>query len=164
MNERELAELFRKLGARDPSAWARSQIEEDLPQLARFLFLRQAWKLVVKPKDMGWISEAREPSVQGPGSGIGPALERLLSTSVAPEDLTTVVRVMQWKVLAGLCQLLDDPGSLEVDVKDVAWRLFQVDTNDSPTVPIGGLLESVLETDPSGREMQLDYISSGDMK
>ena len=42
MNERELTELFRKLGARDPSAWARSQTSEKIPQLARFLFLRQA--------------------------------------------------------------------------------------------------------------------------
>jgi hypothetical protein len=26
----------------------------------------------------------------------------------------------------GLCYLLDDPGELEDEVRDVAWRLFQV--------------------------------------
>ncbi len=42
MNEMELTELFARLGARDPEKWARSQIKEGIPQLARFLFLRQA--------------------------------------------------------------------------------------------------------------------------
>jgi len=44
MNQKELAALFQKLGARDPDHWARSQVEEGVPQLARFLFLRQAWR------------------------------------------------------------------------------------------------------------------------
>jgi len=154
VNERELSELFRKLGARDPAGWARSQLEEGLPQLARFLFLRQAWKLVVKPDDPSWIPQARQTNADGPGGAVGPALERLLSAGASQDDLTTVVRVMQWWLLAGLYRLLDHPGDLEAEVKDVAWRLFQVDDNDCPTAAIGGLLESVLETEPSGREMR----------
>src|SRR5579872_1632644 len=59
MNVRELSALFRKLGARNPESWARSQLEENIPQLARFLFLRQAWKLVIDENDHGWISEMR---------------------------------------------------------------------------------------------------------
>lgn len=59
MNEQELTALFRKLGARDPAAWVRSQISENIPQLARFLFLRQAWKLVVNDSDSSWIADAR---------------------------------------------------------------------------------------------------------
>ena len=61
---------------------------------------------------------------------------------------------MQWTLLAGLCRLLDDPGTLEADVKDVGWHLFQLDENESPTNPIGALVESVLATEPSGREMR----------
>jgi hypothetical protein len=41
MNQDELTALFKKVGARKPEGWARSQIEEGIPQLARFLFLRQ---------------------------------------------------------------------------------------------------------------------------
>ncbi len=67
MDERELTELFRNLGADDPAGWARSQLEEGLPQLARFLFLRQAWKLVVKPDDSGWITAARQIDASRPG-------------------------------------------------------------------------------------------------
>jgi hypothetical protein len=61
---------------------------------------------------------------------------------------------MQWRLLAGLCQLLDDPGKLEVEVSDIAWRLFQVDDKEQPIAAMGGLLESVLETEPDGREMR----------
>src|SRR6478736_3386328 len=42
MDQKKLSALFRTLGARDPGAWAQSQIEEGVPQLARFLFLRQS--------------------------------------------------------------------------------------------------------------------------
>jgi len=154
VNEQQLADLFRRLGARNPVDWARSQVDSDIPQLARFLFLREAWKLVLPEGDRGWFSRSAEGDLSGPGGGIAPAIKRLLALGAKEEDLTTVVRVMQWRVLAGLCVLLDDPGNLEADVKDVAWRLFQVDENGQPIVPIGGLIESVLETEPSGREMR----------
>jgi hypothetical protein len=152
MDEQKLAALFRKLGARNPEAWARSQVQEKIPQLARFLFLRQAWRLVVSPDDLNWISEAQRTDPDRPGGEIGPAVRRLLSGGGCDADLTTVVRVMQWRTLAGFCQLLDDPGDLESEASDVAWRLFQVDENEKPVAVIGGLIESLLETDPTGRE------------
>ena len=37
-----LTERFRALGAQEPREWASSQISEGIPQLGRFLFLRQA--------------------------------------------------------------------------------------------------------------------------
>jgi hypothetical protein len=158
MNEQNrLAELFAKLGAKAPEEWARSQMEEKIPQIARFLFLRQAWKLVIDENDRSWIESCRSSAEAGssaPGSAVGPALQRLLAQGVSEEDLTTVVRVMQWRLLSGLCYLLDDPGELEDDVRDIAWRLFQVNEGEEPIAVIGGLHESVLETEPSGREMR----------
>ncbi len=154
MKERDLADLFRKLGARNPEVWARSQVKEGLPQLARFVFLRQAWKLVVAERDRSWLSERANDDQRGPGGAIGPALKRLLALGASEDDLTAVARVMQWRVLSGLCYLLDDPGDLESEVKDIAWRLFQVDENDQPIAAISGLNESVLETEPSGKEMR----------
>jgi hypothetical protein len=61
---------------------------------------------------------------------------------------------MQWRLLFGICQLLDETAEVEQEVRDIAWRLFQVDENDRPTVAISGLIESVLETEPSRREMR----------
>ena len=154
MNVQELSELFRKLGARNPEEWAHSQLEEKIPQLARFLFLRQAWNLVVRENDLGWISKMRQIDTKEPGGDIGPAINRLLGGSGDETDLTRVVRIMQWKILFGLCRLLDDPGDVEREVRDIAWRLFQVDENEHPIAIIGGLLESVLETEPTGQEMR----------
>jgi hypothetical protein len=153
-DERDLTNLFARLGARNPEQWARSQIEERIPQVARFLFLRQAWKLVVPEHDCNWIDEQANIAIGQPGGSIGAALGRLLAHGADRDDLTTVVRVMQWKLLAGLCYLLDDPGTLESEVKDVSWRLFQTDDDGQPIAVIASLHESVLDTEPSGQEMR----------
>jgi hypothetical protein len=68
---------------------------------------------------------------------------------------------MQWRLLFAVCQLLDDPGTLEKEVKDIAWSLFQVDEEDQSTAAITGLHESVLETDLTGREMPSRKRSTG---
>lgn len=154
MNERELTELFRKLGASEPESWAHSQITEGIPQLPRYLFLRQAWREVIKPDDRRWMSEMQPRDPNGPGAALGPAIDRILATGAREEDLTTVVRIMQWRLLAGLCVLLEDPDLLENEVADMTWGLFLLDEKYEPVVPIGGLIESVLETDPTGREMR----------
>jgi hypothetical protein len=154
MDENTLTDLFARLGARDPAHWARSEILEGIPQLARFLFLRQAWKLVLPEMDNRWIRDEAGADVDARGGAIGPALARLLLHGANENDLTAVVRVMQWRLLAGLCYLLDDPGGLEQEVKGIAWGLFQVDDNGRPTTVMSALHESLLETDPTGREMR----------
>lgn len=154
MNEQELTELFRKLGAQEPESWAHSQITEGIPQLLRYLFLRQAWRNVVSPDDNNWMSKLRPKEPNLPGGELGPAIDRILAAGARPEDLTTVVRVMQWRLLSRLSVLLEDPGLPEEEVADIWWQLFLVDENDNPIVPINGLIESVLETDPTGREMR----------
>src|SRR5262245_22730469 len=157
-NETErLTAIFRKLGAPDPEGWATSQIEEGIPQLARFLFLRQAWRQIVVEGDAAWIDREIKNSQAHPGtpfSGIGAALQRLRGEGVQLEDLTDVVRGMQAQLLFNLCYQLEDPGDLEPEATDVAWALFSVDEDGQPTEQIGGLHESVLETDPTGREMR----------
>ena len=66
---RELAERFRAVGAEEPEEWAASEVEEDIPQLARFLFLRRlwrsAWQWKLPPEE--WFAEP------GPGENAGPA-------------------------------------------------------------------------------------------
>jgi hypothetical protein len=153
-SEAELIKLFAKLGARDPAMWARSQLTEKIPQIARFVFLRQLWKLVVAENDNSWIQEGLTIEPTAPGGAIGSALRLTLSRGASEADLTTIVRIMQWRLLMGFCYLLDDPGVLEDDIKDITWCLFQVDEDGKPIAPITGLHESVLETEPSGREMK----------
>jgi len=153
-------ERFRMLGAYAPEGWARSQVEESIPQYARFVFLRQAWQSVIADGDTSWI----DPQIQqadrrprDPGAGIGPALKRMLATGASREDITEVVRVMQSHLLFNIAYQLADPGVVEYpseDMPQVSWALFEVDEEGQPLHPIGALHESVLDTDPTGREMR----------
>jgi len=154
MTEEQLVNLFRKLGAKDPEGWAHSQISEGIPQLARFAFLREAWKLVIQDRDCSWIDDEIDVSPKLPGGEVAPALRRLIESGTSKEDLSTVVRVMQWKVLQGLCELLDGVSEPETGLEEIVWKLVQVDRENRPIAPLSGLHESVLETEPTGREMR----------
>ena len=155
---KKLTELFSLVGAKKPESWARSQLEEGIPQLHRFLFLRQAWARVVAEDDREWIDSARHWAKQdpdGPGAGVGHSLERLLKAGASPDDLTELVRGMQWRLLFDLCYMLEDPAFVEDELDGFGWALVATDAHGEPTDEvIGGLHDSVLEMDPDGREMR----------
>ena len=157
MNRDELTSLFRKLGAPDPEGWARSQLEEGIPQLARFLFLRQAWRRIADERDASWIDRSiqrAESHPNEPYAGVGHALKKLRARGATDEELTDLARGMQARALFSFCYLLDDPGDLEDEVADMGWTLMQVDDAGNLLATIHGLHESVLATDPTGREMR----------
>ncbi len=122
-----------------------------------FFFLRQAWKGVIEDGNTSWIDAeiagARQ-APNNPGSGIGPALERLVAGGALRDDISTVARIMQWQLLSKMCYLLSDPSIEERELQDTAWCLFEVDESGNVGRPVDGLHESVLETDPTGREMR----------
>jgi hypothetical protein len=158
INLEDLTELFQRLGEKNPESWAASQRDEGINQLHRFLFLRQAWAGVVSEEDDGWMEKeinAAQANPSAPFSGVGQALSRLLASGVSRADLTDLVRGMQVSLLSHLCYLLEDPSLVEPELQDVGWALVETDSNLEPTqTGIGGLHESVLETDPTGREMR----------
>lgn len=153
----ELTAVFERVGARDPEDWAASEIEEGFPQLARFLFLRQAWRAIVSEEDTDWpstIAQIEDPNSNDPYAGVGHALASLLSKGATQEELIDLVRGVQAQLLFDICYLLEDPMLEEPEVQDVQWALVELDANGRPMRHIGGLHESVLETDPTGREMR----------
>jgi hypothetical protein len=158
ITQKTLADLFSRLGARDADSWARSQVQEGINQLHRFLFLRQAWSRVIPEGDHSWIDEAIAEFKTDPDAsftGIGGALVRLLKTGASRDDLADLVRGMQAQLLVDFCYLLDDPSLTEPELGDVGWALVETDSEFEPTArTIGGLHESVLQTDPTGREMR----------
>lgn len=157
---RRLTEVFRRLGAVDPKSWARSELEEGIPQLAHFVFLRQAWAGIVDERDVSWIEESIEDGKDAPNTfwgRLGAALELMKERGVPAEAIVTVVQTMQYQLLGELCQLLDDGGSSSPinagdDWPRVSWGLFQLDEEDKPLAAIGGLHEYADCDDPSGRE------------
>ena len=157
LNQKELTALFSKLGARNPEMWAASQTDEGTPQLARFLFLRQAWRFVIDESDHQWIDNeishaGAEPNE--PYAGVGHALRALRGRGATDEELTDLVRGMQAELLFQLCYLLEEPGELEPEVSDIRWAFVQVNDEGEVLATVDGLHESVVETDPTGREMR----------
>jgi hypothetical protein len=143
--------LFAKYGARDPELWAKSQLEEGIPQLQRFLFLRQAWSQVIDGQD--WVQSWLKAANQSPGSlhaTAANAIQRCLEKGVTPGDLTDIVRGVQAELLFQLCYLLEDPMFTEGELQDLSWGLFEVDGDGDPVGPrMFALHESVFDTDPS---------------
>lgn len=155
MNREALVELFRKLGAPDPTEWAHSQLSEGINQLGRFVFLRQAWRQVVPPDNSSWIDsvvEHGEARPLDPGAAAGPALQRMLDAGASRDDIHQLVRSMQSELLFAFCYLLEDPGELEQELTDMCWALVQTDHEGRIIDSIAGLHESVLETDPAARK------------
>lgn len=153
----DLTELFRLLGAAEPEEWAASQIEEGVPQLHRFLFLRQAWRAIVTEDDTSWIGAAIAATALAPDApyaSVGAVLSILRAKGVTDDEITDLVRGVQAELLFQFCYLLDEPDIDEEEAADVAWGLFAVDEDGAPLEPLFGLHESVLETDPTGREMR----------
>jgi hypothetical protein len=156
-----LARLFTALGARDPEAWARSQAEEGISQLHRFLFLRQAWACIASESDDSWIDRQIEYARRAPDapfSGAGRAMAALLERGADRADVVDLIRGAQAELLVNLCRLLEDPGldgEARPEVRSIGWRLVETDERDEPTDRAIALLhESVLSTDPTGREMR----------
>jgi len=102
MDQDKLVALFKTLGAPEPEGWAASQIEEGIPQLARFLFLRQAWNTVVAEDESGWIDAQIQQYLDSPNApyaGTGRALESLRSKGATDSELIDLVRGMQVETL-----------------------------------------------------------------
>ena len=97
-----------------------------------------------------------EQHPRAPGAGIGPALKQVLEAGASREDITEVVRVMQWELLAHMAYLLADSSVVDYPSDEMPranWMLFEVDENGQPLHPFD-VHENVLSTDPTGREMR----------
>src|SRR5262245_74292 len=132
---KQLAAVFRRLGARKPESWARSQLEDGIPQLERFLFLRQAWRSVVAEDDPAWIDREIERAQQhseAPYSGIGRALNAMRKAAVDDMDVIDLVRGAQAELLFRLCYLLEDPSLEEAELADINWSLMRLNDEDEP--------------------------------
>ena len=158
-SKEELTELFKTLGADEPELWAESQLSEGIPQLLRYMFLKQAWEYVVPEEDTSWIQNEINRSKTNPNdpySGLGIALERCLNKGASKSDIIEIARCLQAEMIFNLGYLIGGPAySMNEKLQDVSWGLFQIDDEGRPFGPqIDGINESVLEFDPTGREMR----------
>ena len=153
---KRLTEIFRDAGAIDPESWASSEIEEGIPQLARFSFLKALASILLKETDLDWVNNQIEHNYRRPDdpcAQIAPALKEMLYKNVSREAIIDLVRVIQFETLMYVCSTIDSGENAGTPITN--WGIFQKDEeNDTPTVEISGLHESLLEFDPSGNEMR----------
>jgi hypothetical protein len=152
---RQLAEVFRLHGADEPESWALSQLEEGIPQLAIFCFLKALWQGIVPEDGVDWFEgeiEWAKSRPNDPCAQLGPALEEMLAKGVRREAIIDLIRVMQYNSLYNACLLIDGAMRMDLPVND--WTLHQVDEEGRPVATIQGLHEVMLSMDPTGREMR----------
>ena len=105
-----------------------------------------------------WLDAEADAAKRAPGrpfAGIGLAARRLLDAGAERRDLIDLVRGMQARLLFDLCYLLDDPAAVEPELEPLGWCLVETDEDFEPTQEVvGSLHESVLDMDPTGREMR----------
>lgn len=159
LNAKQLAELFRQLGAKEPEQWADSQIEEGIPQLARFLFLKLAWQTVISPNDSSWIeAEIGEAAASSPRMSTGAILARMRAKGILDDEIIELVRQMQYRTMFGLLELLEDPRTDSLGspiAAEITWALCQIHPDGQTVVGvIDGMHEDALTMDPTGREMR----------
>lgn len=134
-----LAEKFKELGAQDPEEWARSEISENIPQLARFMVLRALWREAISP----WMDASALSDVA--------AAQRLIDAGADPHDVLLVARAGAYEAVVAAVCVLDEGGDPDAREGDPGWHLIETDAECNPTGrEIGGLHESLGETDPSG--------------
>lgn len=157
-SEEELTAVFKALGAHAPEQWAHSQLTEGIPQLLRFLFLKSAWENIPAEGDTKWVEKeitSAGANPDQPYAGLGHALARCRKRGVSDGDLTEIARCLQAQMLYSIGYLIDGPACFPRSLEDVCWGLFQVGEDGRPFgEQIAGLHESVLEFDPTGREMR----------
>jgi len=157
-----LVERFRLAGAPDPESWASSETRENLAQLARYCFLKRLWPRIIDPwrDEPDWFEHYvtnAEKSPHGAFADAGLALQRLLGLGASRQDVGRVARAVAYAVVFRLLHHLDygvDPALAE-QFRDQypGWALMELGPDGEPTgSDLGGLYESILSMDPSGRE------------
>ena len=151
-----LAERFRAAGAEQPEAWAASEVEDDIPQLARFLFLRRLWRAAGEWKQppAEWFAEPEpeprdalpagehddEPTlVSSAAEAAGAedegepaffaaqqAVRRILAAGADPEDLQEVARAVFLHTAYEAVHTVDEGHDPEAGDGMPGWLLAEV--------------------------------------
>jgi hypothetical protein len=143
---RALTDRFRSLGAADPESWARSEVAEGIPQLARFLVLdtirKQALDYWRSADVLGELAKEHGPSDR--------VLTHLRQSGLTDGDIAAfaqkIAAVTAWQVL----QVVDEGYAADAGAELPGWGLEERDSNGEPTRRgIAGLHESFYEFDPT---------------
>ena len=155
----DLVAQFRAAGCDDPEGWARSEVSENFAQFARFLVLQSLWwgQIDSWQRDQDrWISRTIDDAKRDPKgffSDAGIALAHMKERGVLASDIAALARMVAYSTVFGTLNRIDEGQPLRIPPGSPGWCLMEVDADGRPTDrQVGGLHESILSMDPSGRE------------
>jgi hypothetical protein len=159
-----LTEQFRALGAEEPEAWALSEVQENLPQLAGFLLLRSIWRSAEQwklPPDE-WFGEPELDEDEDEAGDAGltgdsepafvaaqQAVQRILAAGADPEDLKEIARAVFLHTAFDAVHTVDEGYDPDAGDGLPGWLLIELDAEFTTTGrAIVGLHEDLLTTEP----------------
>ena len=122
--------LLARFGADDPVSWVRSEMQENIPQVAKFLFLHEIRSRLVRDFSYGGSTRPEAPQlnpaqIEARGEE---AYRRLLDSGASPKDIEDVTRDAACRTVWEFISLLD--GVLESEYDDIEdaprWVLAEV--------------------------------------
>ena len=124
-------------------------------------FLRGIWQNVIPRPEREWVERAAAVErTADPLGDFGPLVKKMLDHGMTPEEVARFAQIVGYETAFGLLYHLDD-SSASYDAmpnnaaEEHCWQLFSVDPEtDEPIESVGGMHESLLSADPSGREMR----------
>lgn len=141
----ELASKLDKAGCIEPEAWVFSEISEDIPQSARFTFLKHLWDQVVSPASKRGVENLRLSNVECAASL--KKIDAVLSIEEKDQLFREFAIQMGWD----FSQVVND-GVNEEQSQLPSWVLMEVDSGSGELTgrEIHSLHESYMDKDFSG--------------
>ena len=146
-----------ELGTPDPQEWVQSEIEENIPQMASFLVLRNLWREIDAWRDQNtWMPQMVTESEENPHgffADAGIALKRMQESGISMNDVGCVARFVAYSTTFSVLNRIDEGCDPEAAEDVPGWVLAETNSEGEGTGRvIAGLHESILLLDPSGRE------------
>ena len=133
MSTSDLWEQFRAAGADDPEGWAMSEVSSNIPQLARFCFLRTLWPQQIDGwrTNTKWIDHsihAAERDPKGYFADAGLAMKRLLALGATREELASIARMVAYDTAFGVVHRIDERVDWDYNQEKgyPGWTLMEV--------------------------------------
>jgi hypothetical protein len=141
MPDYDLAARMAELAAPNPERWAQSETNENIPQEARWIFIKRIW----------------QASIDDVTADNNPHCIELLEAGTDAERLTKALRFAAFDAMLAVVMALDDGRDFDAPADAPGWLLMETRVDElgeeQPTGrDIGGLHESILQGDLTGNE------------